>query len=507
MIRIFRFITTTLVISFFVSGFLVSGVISDRIISRLSEIQFFPSLILILSKNPSILTVLCFILIIILTLLFGRIYCSVMCPFGILQDFIIFIRGRFRKYRNKYNPSLDFIKYPVLIITVMLLIFSNITLVNILEPYSIFGRIINGVAFPIVAGINNFSAGFLSDFKIYFVKFIDTNKITLITALIGFSYLSATIVASVFKGRIFCSTLCPTGIILGLLSRFSFYKISLDNKSCSKCGLCEKICPTSSIAVKEGFVDSATCVMCFECIGTCKFKAINYTKTVKINNSIKKDRRYFLERFLKYAGGIVVASLVPVKLASHTKIIKKIIRPIPPGSLNIENLRKNCTGCWLCVQKCPKNIIKPVFDKDKRIFQVELDFNKSFCDYECSLCSQICPTNAISPVSLENKKTIQIGIVKFIKTNCIVYTQETDCAACSEHCPTKAVYTVPYKENLLIPETDIALCIGCGACQYACPAVPDKAIIVEGATPHGRARKVEKSIVRPNKAENNDFPF
>lgn len=508
MIKTLRVITTVIVISFFVSGFLVSGIISDGIISWLSEIQFFPFFISILSKNPSLLAVISFILIIIVTLLFGRVYCSVLCPFGILQDFIIFIRGRFRKYRNKYIPSLDFIKYPVLVIIALFLLFSNITLVNILEPYSIFGRIINGVTFPIVAGINNISAGILSDFKIYFLRFIDTNKISLLVVLTGAAYLGATIVASVLKGRIFCSTLCPTGIILGLLSKYSFYKIALDNKSCSKCGLCEKICPTSSIAVKkEGIVDNSSCVMCFECIGACKFKAISYSKTVKNNQNIIKDRRHFLEKSLKYAGGIAIASLVPVKLVASTEIVKKTISPIPPGSLNIENLRKNCTGCWLCVQKCPKNIIKPVFDKDKRIFQIELDYNKNFCDYECSLCSQICPTNAISPVSLEDKKTIQIGIVKFIKTNCIVYTQETDCAACSEHCPTKAVYTVPYKENLLIPETDIGLCIGCGACQYACPAVSDKAIIVEGATPHGRARKVEKRIVGPKEDENNDFPF
>jgi len=137
-----------------------------------------------------------------------------------------------------------------------------------------------------------------------------------------------------------------------------------------------------------------------------------------------------------------------------------------------------------------------------------MDYSSGYCNYECKICSEVCPTGAILSIeSLDKKKTIQLGKAKFIRENCVVYTDNTDCGACSEHCPTKAVNMVPYEDTgLFIPEIDEEICVGCGACEYPCPTRPYKAIFVDGHPEHLTAMppKVEDlEIKKPVE----DFPF
>jgi len=137
--------------------------------------------------------------------------------------------------------------------------------------------------------------------------------------------------------------------------------------------------------------------------------------------------------------------------------------------------------------------------------QPVMNYHKSFCTYNCTACTDICPTFALRPLVLEAKKLTQLGKVNFIKDNCIVKTEKTACGACSESCPTKAVYMIPYEGNLLIPEVNVDICIGCGHCEFACPTVPYKAIFVNGNPVHLTAKKplnVPSEMKTPV-----DFPF
>jgi len=134
-----------------------------------------------------------------------------------------------------------------------------------------------------------------------------------------------------------------------------------------------------------------------------------------------------------------------------------------------------------------------------------MDYHKSFCTFNCTRCTEVCPTYALRPLVLEAKKLTQLGKVNFIKDNCIVKTEKTACGACSESCPTKAVYMIPYEGNLLIPETNVNICIGCGHCEFACPTKPYKAIFVDGNPVHQAAEKPaeEKSDIETPV----EFPF
>jgi len=136
--------------------------------------------------------------------------------------------------------------------------------------------------------------------------------------------------------------------------------------------------------------------------------------------------------------------------------------------------------------------------------QPVLGFEHGFCNYDCTICLDVCPSGALLPLTVAQKHQNQMGQVKFIIENCIVFTDGTSCGACSEHCPTQAVSMVAYKGDLTIPQTDVNICVGCGGCEYVCPATPNKAIYVEGI---GKHNKIEIKTEKKEEVKVDDFGF
>lgn len=162
---------------------------------------------------------------------------------------------------------------------------------------------------------------------------------------------------------------------------------------------------------------------------------------------------------------------------------------IPPGSHSIDRFTSGCTACHRCLTVCPTHVLQPSLTEYGvgSLMQPVLDFNSGYCDYLCTACGRACPTAAIGKVSVEEKKRIKIGSVFLVKEDCIVFTRGTPCGACAEICPTQAVRMAAYRTGLPQPVCDTASCIGCGACEFVCPARPRKAIYVAGVDPHGTA--------------------
>ena len=162
---------------------------------------------------------------------------------------------------------------------------------------------------------------------------------------------------------------------------------------------------------------------------------------------------------------------------------------------------------------CPSRVLVPSLLEFgvSGLMQPRMNFHAGHCNHECTVCLSVCPSGAILPLDVETKKLTQLGVAKFIKENCVVYTDNTNCGACSEHCPTKAVHMVPYlntpEKRLVIPEMNPDICVGCGGCEYACPTKPYKAIYVDGNPVHKRAQKPAEKVVDNKVDYKEDFPF
>ncbi|GAP44903.1 protein containing 4Fe-4S dicluster domain [Lentimicrobium saccharophilum] len=461
-----------------------------------------------------------FLLFVVITLVFGRIYCSTVCPLGTLQDIIFRIRRRILRQKPlRYARPQNILRHIILIIVIISIIAGSALLVNFLDPYSNFGRIMANLFRPVVLTGNNAMAAMLEKQDIFWLPRTPWKGYQL--ASLGFAAAFFVLVAwmSAVRGRLYCNTVCPVGALLSLFSRVSLFRISLDKQLCNSCGQCSKVCKAQCIDVKNREVDYSRCVACFNCITACPSSGVVYgIVKSRINNgkenfeAVENGQRRTLLKAFMVGTAFLSTRAFAIRLTGGEKPTtipeQRSLVSSPPGSEGHDHFNMNCTACHLCVSACPTHVLQPSFLEYglQGLMQPYMDYHSGFCNFECTVCSDICPTGAILPLVREQKKRVQLGVAVFIKENCVVYTDETDCGACSEHCPTKAVDMVPYKDGLTIPEVDDKICIGCGACEYACPTRPFRAIFVEGNRQHIMAEEPQQEeIILKDTGE--DFPF
>ena len=150
-------------------------------------------------------------------------------------------------------------------------------------------------------------------------------------------------------------------------------------------------------------------------------------------------------------------------------------------------MARRCTGCQLCVSECPNDVLRPSAALST-LMQPVMSYERGYCRPECNRCSTVCPTGAIKPISLEQKSSVQMGHAVWIKKNCVAVTDGVECGNCARHCPVGAIEMVPLNEEddetPFVPAVNENRCIGCGACEFLCPARPLSAIYVEGHEVH-----------------------
>ncbi|MBP1615280.1 MAG: yccM 2 [Bacteroidetes bacterium] len=479
MLRITRIIVATLFFVLITFYFLDFAGILPESVHWLAKVQFVPAL---LSLSAVILIVL-----LVLTLLMGRIYCSVICPMGVFQDVMSRISRLFAKKKKKftYSKSKTLLRWLILAISILAFVFGISFVVGLLDPYSAYGRIITNIFKPAYMLCNNLLESIFSRQENYTFYKVDIAIRSILSLVIG----GATFLLIGFlawkNGRTWCNTMCPVGTVLGFLSRFSVFKIRIDLNKCTSCGICATKCKASCISVSTHSIDYSRCVDCFDCLNDCRQEAINFTPSAAITRQgVDASKRRFM------TAGITTALVAPqallhaqsTLLSTGGKAYKKKNPLTPPGSVSLEHFQENCTSCHLCVSKCPSHVLKPAFMEYglEGMMQPTVDFEKGFCNFDCTVCGDVCPTNAIKPLTVKQKHVTQMGYVVFILENCIVHTDNTSCGACSEHCPTQAIAMVPYKDGLTIPKVDRDICVGCGGCEYVCPARPYRAVHIEG---------------------------
>ena len=455
----------------------------------MAKIQFLPA---VLALNVGVV-----IGLVLLTLLMGRIYCSVICPLGVLQDIFGWFGKKAKKNRYSYSKPLNVLRYIMLGLFVVALVAGFGSIAAIIAPYSAFGRIVANILSPVYLWGNNLLAMLaesVNSYAFYSAEVWFKGGLTLVVAVVT---LVALFVLAFRNGRTYCNTICPVGTVLGFLSKFSYLKPVIDTTKCNGCGLCAKNCKASCIDSKNHAIDYSRCVVGLDCIDKCKKGAIKYVPANKVakqapSPASEAGRRAFLSTSALIATATMAQEVKQKMDGGFATIEDKEIpnrkTPITPfGSLSAKNMAQHCTACQLCVQVCPNQVLRPSGDLMK-FMQPEMSYERGYCRPECTKCSEVCPTGAIKPITKEAKSSTQIGHAKWHRCTCIVNTDKVQCGNCAEHCPTGAIQMVPMDANdpksLKIPAVNTERCIGCGACEYVCPSRPFSAIRVEGHEVH-----------------------
>ena len=453
-------------------------------LSWLAKIQFLPA---VMALNVVVVVAL-----LVLTLVFGRIYCSIICPLGVFQD----ILARFHRKKNKYSYSKEvkWLRYPVLMVFIIAAVAGIGSLFQLLAPYSAYGRIATMIFQPIWKVGNNILAEIAARADSYAFYSVDTWMRSMPVLIIAAVTLVVLFVLAWRGGRTYCNTICPVGTILSFFARFSWLKIHFDEDKCKNCSMCSKNCKAACIDYKNHTVDYSRCVVCGNCIDSCKFNALKYrSKRSEVRGESEgTSRRSFLLASAMVAGAAMAQKKEKLMDGGLAELEDKVAparqTPLtPPGSLSFDHFAQRCTGCQLCVSECPNEVLRPSSDLMHLMLPV-MSYEHGHCRPECTRCSEACPAGAIFKIDKDEKSSIQIGHAVWIKKNCVPITDEVECGNCARHCPTGAIEMVPLDENdeesPMIPAINEAACIGCGACEYVCPSRPFSAIYVEGHEVH-----------------------
>ncbi len=488
-----RKIRLTVAIVFFV---LITGLFLDFTgtlhvwFGWLAKIQFLPA---VLALNVGVI-----LFLMILTGIFGRIYCSIICPLGVFQDAVSWMSGKRKKkrFRFSYSQEKTWLRYGILVLFIATFVAGLGSFVALLAPYSSYGRIVQNLFSPLYTLGNNllaYIAERIDSYAFYekdvWIRSLPTFGIAILTSVI-------IIILAWRNGRTYCNVICPVGTTLSFISRFSWLKIHIDTNKCNSCGLCTKSCKASCIDSKNHQIDYSRCVVCGNCIEKCHKHAISFGKTKNTASQPNKDidatrRTFLIGTALTMATAAIAQEKKKVDgglAAIENKVAPTRNTPItPPGSWSAENMTRHCTACQLCVSACPNDVLRPSTEL-KKFMQPTMSYEHGYCRPECNKCSSVCPAGAIKPITLAEKSSTQIGHAVWIRKNCIPLTDNVSCGNCARHCPVGAITMISSDSGNpdapLIPAVNTERCIGCGACENLCPARPFSAIYVEGHEMH-----------------------
>lgn len=454
----------------------------------LAKIQLLPAL---LAMNIGVLAGL-----LVLTLLLGRIYCSVICPLGLMQDAVSHVRGWFwhkKRGHFAFSHGSKALRLSVFVLTIACWLFGLNIVVSLLAPYSAYARLITHLLQPLYILANNALATAAEHYESYAFYSVDVWLKSLPALIVAALTLIIISVLAWRGGRTYCNNICPVGTLLSLFARHSLLKVRFDEDKCKNCGLCASHCKSSCIDVKNHTVNYSRCVVCGNCLEHCKFDALHYALPPKAKDT-DGSRRAFLTGASSFIALTALAQEQKkidggLALIEDKQIPQRQTPILPPGAISTNNLASRCTACQLCISKCPNGVLRPSSDLT-HFMQPQMSYERGFCRPECTACSSVCPTGAIRPLTIAEKSSLQIGHAVWIEQNCLCVSEGIDCGNCERHCPTAAIEMVPldYEDDSspFVPSVDESRCIGCGKCEYLCPARPFSAIYVEGHTMHKR---------------------
>ncbi len=441
------------------------------------------------------------LVILIPTLFLGRFFCNWVCPYGTLHQFVGWLApaggapaATTRAHPNRYRTS-QRVKYYILVAMLVAAIFGTLQ-IGLLDPICLIYRSFTGVVLPTVS--------------MPVPSWLGEQRLHQGAWLIGF-LLFGLLAANLVYPRFFCRVLCPLGALLGLLSRWAWWRIEREPDQCGDCDHCRVHC--------EGACDPharlrrAECTLCFNCLEDCPHGALHFTRFPPRAHEVTGPN--LSRRQLVVAGvtGLLFYPFVRATGRVTRDFSSQLIRP--PGATEELEFLARCVKCDQCVRVCPTNVIQPAWFEGglEGFWSPVLNFRIGYCQLHCTACGQVCPTGAIQRISVAEKLglaefaergPVRLGTAHVDVGRCLPYSAGIACQVCEEVCPTspKAIRAVELPAlvresllapsnpatstpNLKVPRVDISLCIGCGICEEKCPVVGDRRAIyvtAEGET-------------------------
>ena len=420
-------------------------------LAPLAKLQYMPA---VLAGNAVVA-----VAITIVAVLCGRLYCSVLCPLGLMQDAANIpgrlVRRLLRRPPKHGGPAAR--RARLVVRHVVLAAFLAAGLLGLgfswLEPYGMFGR-----------------------------ATVAWSGAALVAFIAALSLLG--------RGRTWCGWVCPVGTFLGLLSRMAPFRLRIDRAKCIACRKCERMCKADAISIAGrgdgGAIDASLCVECLGCVAECPVGAISSSRRpAKGAVAVGSDKDGGLTRKGFIVGTAAAGATLAAAGAEDDKVFDGGYAEVTPpgvdernaslkpaGARSIANFRTRCVGCQLCVKACPSHVLRPS-RRNGDYMQPEMAFDRGYCTVDCVRCAEVCPAGAIAPLDAGAKKeNVHIGYAVWHRDRCVAASEGVNCTACERHCPVKAIKRVKADDGVLLPVVDAEVCIGCGACEHVCPARP-----------------------------------
>ena len=427
------------------------------------------------------------LLVLLLSLVFGRAWCGWLCPLGTVLD-LFSLNPAAKNPPEAWRSVKYYLLFTILIASAM----GSLTLL-IFDPLTILYRTLGASIWPafdqIVTALERvlYKAPFLSSAVVRFDSWLrpgilPTEPVYNREALVFAIVFTGIVALNLAAPRFWCRYLCPLGGLLGLISKAALVRREV-GEGCKGCQLCTQVCPTGTIDPALDYAsDPSECTMCMDCMEACPRGGVTFKARLGFSAWREYDpgRRHALAALGTAAAGVALSRSLPG--ATHTP--PHLLRP--PGALENEFLAE-CVRCGECVRVCPSNALQPAVIKDKPdgVWAPAFVPRLGYCDYSCNACGQICPVGAIPALTLEDKRAQVIGKAYIDTDRCIAWADHQDCIVCEEMCPIpdKAVRLEEEQvasggviKHIQMPHVERDLCIGCGICEFKCP-VPGEAAI------------------------------